>query len=1173
MATFFEHSVILGHITMKNLSARRFLLGCTALPLAVLFVGMPAIAQNAVSAPTQTDRSGIQEPEDRFQIRFRADTLILTPVLNACLGDGVRAVVRGEVAQFHTFNNYPAFIERGEIRIFIAGQSSDAEPLAKVIVGGDGVAKWQVPDAAPSALYFVYRVTAKDNKFDETIAQELTIVGQTLHQDLDFGVKSGPLADLQIDKTARRTIDLNGLMASVTGKADPNLERVIVSGREITIDPDGRFAWQQIVPRENGDMDVVISRNGETIKRASQNFASPTHDWFIVGQGDLTLGRSSSSGPAREVSGDTLAQGQYAIGRAAFYAKGVIADDVKITASIDTGETSIRDIFSNLDRKDPRQLLRRLNTEQYYPTFGDSSALEEDAPTQGRFFLRAAKGASQLVVGNFVTDIAGSELVQLDRGLFGGLVDLRSNGVTTFGERRAQLTAFASSASTVPAREEFRGTGGSLYFLRHQDISIGSERVRIEVRDRETGLVLESRPLFAQQDYDFDPFQGRLTLLSPLASTVATESVVRDRSSSGNVPVLVVRYEYSPPVSSLEGGVVGGRGSFWVSDKFRFGATAQRDTAQEADQTLMGADTLFRLAAGTYARAEIAQSQGLGFDQSNSLDGGLSFSDIANPGSNATARAWRTEVSVNVAELRQKTGDLGNASAFFEHFDQGFSSAGHLSPTQVRRWGLAGELPFAQTARVSAKYDELSTGILRQTRAGTLTISNRFGVGQGAITAKAGLRFDDLQSGLSAFDQQAGSRTDSALELEFAPRAANWTLHAFGQATLQQSGSRSRNNRIGVGGKSQITQRLSLESEISGGDGGFGADVQLNHRRGEGSESFVGYALSPDRSETGFGPQNIFTRSNRGTLTLGARQRFSDSFSITAENRLGMGGTAPSLSRSFGARFDPTQKLSIAGSFENGKIRDETTGLFRRTAASLSFGYTFEDVRLGAAIELRDERGAARNQRVWLLRNNLSYGLDQDWRFVGQVNIARAVNNSLSIRESEFTDATAGFAYRPVDHERVNALFRVQYVEDIGPVGQITGSGQTQSPKQVSTILSADINYDMNSHLTFGAKYGFRQGKVALARNSDAYVSADAHLGVVRLDYNVIQNWDVLAEGRALWVNQTNDVRLGALAAVYRHLGNHVKVGIGYSWSDFSDDLADQSYSSHGPFLNLVSKF
>ena len=59
---------------------------------------------------------------------------------------------------------------------------------------------------------------------------------------------------------------------------------------------------------------------------------------------------------------------------------------------------------------------------------------------------------------------------------------------------------------------------------------------------------------------------------------------------------------------------------------------------------------MFRIAAGTYAKAEIAESKGPGFDQSNSIDGGLSFTDIANPGTGAKSRAWRTEVAVDFDE-------------------------------------------------------------------------------------------------------------------------------------------------------------------------------------------------------------------------------------------------------------------------------------------------------------------------------------------------------------------------------------------------------------------------------------------------------------------------------------------------------------------------------------------
>ena len=49
-----------------------------------------------------------------------------------------------------------------------------------------------------------------------------------------------------------------------------------------------------------------------------------------------------------------------------------------------------------------------------------------------------------------------------------------------------------------------------------------------------------------------------------------------------------------------------------------------------------------------------------------------------------------------------------------------------------------------------------------------------------------------------------------------------------------------------------------------------------------------------------------------------------------------------------------------------------------------------------------------------------------------------------------------------------------------------------------------------------------------------------------------------------------NDRRSGALVALYRYMGEHFKVGVGYNFTDFSDDLTDLSYDQHGVFLNLV---
>ncbi len=1110
---------------------------------------------------------------DEFRIQFRADTLVVTPVLNIGLMESERTAAAGDTVTFLGYSNYPAFIAKGEVRIFRASQSPDGEPVATLPVDSNGTARWQVPDSSASALFYVYRVYSTDGKFDETAPQELTIVAKSLADVKAAQPVTRPNFG-RVDEAARRNIDLKGIMATVTGQANPGGDIVRVSGQVVPVSADGKFAAQQIVPRNAAGMQVAIDRNGQEIQRVDQSFAIPKDDWFVIGQGEVTLGKSYGSGPAEAVSGDSLAQGSYAAGRGAFYVKGVVGEDTRITAAVDTGETLIKDLFSNFDRKDPRQLLRRLNRDQYYPTYGDDSTLVEDAPTQGRFYLRVNEANSQVVVGNFVTQVNGTELAQLDRGLFGAIADYNSTGVTSFGERKVQITGFASDPGTVPGREEFRGTGGSLYFLKRQDVSIGSERVRIEVRDRETGIVLETKELHAQQDYDFDPFQGRVTLLKPLASTVSSGGVVREGSSTGNVPVLVVRYEYTPPVGSLDGYTIGGRASAWLGDTFKIGVTSQRDTVEDAAQSLLGADATLRLTAGTYVKAEVAQTEGPGFDQSNSVNGGLSFTDIANPGaSGVKARAWRTEAAVNFAELSGKSGDAGTLSGYYEHFERGFASAGRLSPAQTTRWGVAAAAPLGSRGVISTKYDELQSGATGVSKTATVDLAQGFAMGGGEITTKVGVRYEDRTPGLLFNSVQDGSRSDAALELGYKPTSGNWKAYAFGQATLDRDATRRRNNRVGAGLNAELTERLSFESEVSEGDGGLGADVKLNHRMGDGSEAYVGYALFADRTDTGLDAQNLFTRSNRGTLTVGARQRFTDSLSVYGENRIGFGGLAPSLTRNFGLKFDPTKELSFTGSFENGRIDDATTGVFKRTAASIGVGYVTDKVRLGSAIEMREDKGALQNQKVWLFRNDFSYAVNPDWRVLARFNMAKADNDSPSVRAAEFTEAMAGMAFRPVNNERLNALVRLSYFKDLGPAGQVTGSGQVESPKQISKIAAIDINFDITQKLTLGVKYGYREGKVSLGRTSDQFVSSNAQLGVIRLDYNVLKKWDVTGEVRGLWVSAADDKRIGALGAIYRHLGNNVKVGVGYSLSDFSDDLTDQSYTSHGPFLNLLGKF
>ncbi|RNJ62739.1 MAG: hypothetical protein EDM03_08780 [Porphyrobacter sp. IPPAS B-1204] len=1104
-----------------------------------------------------------------YSLEVRADALAAEPVMSIGLIGSERTVVLGSPVEFQTYTNYPSFVARGEVRIFAAGTVPDALPLAVVTTDVNGYGQWQPATDTPRELFFTFRVYDDRGNFDESQPHELTLVPETVTIESTRVMR--PTFGM-VDEARLRNIPMaRSATITVSGLADPSDELVRVAGQIVPVNPDGKFITQQLVDRDSKDVRVTIERNGQTTFATSRDVSVPRSDWFFVAQGDLTFRSMSGSGPAVEVSGDPLADGNSITSRAAFYTKGAFGDGWRVTAALDTGETLLGDIFNNLDRKDPRQLLRRLGSNEFYPTYGDDSTLVEDAPTQGQFYLRVQKADTSLLVGNYIVDLQQAELAQLDRGLFGIAFDHKSSATTDFGERKTQFTAFASDPGTVPGRDEFRGTGGSLYFLNRQDLTVGSERIRVEVRDRDTGLVLETRDLRPQEDYDIDYFQGRVTLLRPLASTVANSGLVRESSAGGNVPVLVVRYEFTPPVGSLDGYTIGGRGSAWLGEKLRIGASAQRETTDTADQVLLGADALLRLTAGTYLKGEIAQTDGPGFGQNNSVDGGLLFTDVAAPGiAGRTARAWRLEGAANLAELQGKTGDRGTVSAFYESRDAGFAANSQLTPSDTILWGTALALPIGASTNITAKYETLDTAAAGERSVATFDLAQDFGKD---VELKLGVRRDEQAPGLLFNSTENGIRTDAAVQLGYNPAGRNWSIYGFGQATLESDAARSRNNRIGVGGKAEISDKMSLSAEVSEGDGGLGADIQLSRRHGEGSETYIGYALLADRTNTGLDPVNLFTRSNAGTLTAGARHRFSSSFSVFGENRIGHGGIAPSTMRSLGMNFDPNEKLSFSATFENGQIDDAATGLFRRTAGTFGFGYTTDGVQFGSNIEARFERGAGRDQTVWLVRNTASVQISPDWRALGRLNFAIADNEGPSVRAADYVEGTIGVAYRPVLHDRLNVLARYNYFQDLGPLGQITAGGETGSPKQRSQIGVIDVNYDLTQSLTIGAKYGYRQGEVSLDRTSDVFISSNTHLGVLRLDWRPVNNWDLVVEGHHLSNDLAGDSRWGGLAAIYRHLGNNVKVGVGYSISDFSDDLTDQSYTSKGFFLNLLGKF
>ena len=105
-----------------------------------------------------------------------------------------------------------------------------------------------------------------------------------------------------------------------------------------------------------------------------------------------------------------------------------------------------------------------------------------------------------------------------------------------------------------------------------------------------------------------------------------------------------------------------------------------------------------------------------------------------------------------------------------------------------------------------------------------------------------------------------------------------------------------------------------------------------------------------------------------------------------------------------------------------------------------------------------------------------------------------------------------------------------------------------------------------------GGKYAHRSGEVALDRDDIDFIQSRANLYILRADWHFIHRWDALIEARMLDLPDAEDRRSGALLGIYRHVGENIKFGLGYNFTDFSDDLTDLDFNSQGVFINLVGK-
>ena len=121
--------------------------------------------------------------------------------------------------------------------------------------------------------------------------------------------------------------------------------------------------------------------------------------------------------------------------------------------------------------------------------------------------------------------------------------------------------------------------------------------------------------------------------------------------------------------------------------------------------------------------------------------------------------------------------------------------------------------------------------------------------------------------------------------------------------------------------------------------------------------------------------------------------------------------------------------------------------------------------------------------------------------------------------------------------------------------------------------MSVEGIFRLTPKWELGGKLSQRHGEIRLDRNNGQWFDSTANFAAIRGRYHLIRRWDGMLEYRWLEVEESNSTRSGLLAVIDRHFGEHFKMGLGYNFTDFSDDLTDLDYDHKGWFLNLIGKY
>jgi uncharacterized repeat protein (TIGR01451 family) len=359
----------------------------------------------------------------------------------------------------------------------------------------------------------------------------------------------------------------------VTGDAQ---RAVADSAGVVSVSADGLVKFAPVT--RSGLYNIELSYNN-TVEKIPVFVHTEKRDWILVGLAEGSAMEKTLRGNMQSAADAGQKDDILQDGRVAFFAKGQVRGNWLLTMAYDSKKQSA-DTFGGA-----------INSTQYYTLYADASAPSYDAASKKKLYLRIEKDAFYAVFGDVNTGMTVTELGRYNRTLTG----FKSE----YHDQYFDVNVFAADSSQGYVNDEQRGNGTSgIYKLRSKGILAGSERIRIETRDRyKSEVVLNSQQLGRYSDYSIDYDTGEIFFKMPIPSQDANFN-----------PVWIVA-EYEVPVSGGASLNAGGRAAVKLLDgKAVVGVSAVQENAGLNKGDLQALDAEFRIDRADVLRAEVATS-------------------------------------------------------------------------------------------------------------------------------------------------------------------------------------------------------------------------------------------------------------------------------------------------------------------------------------------------------------------------------------------------------------------------------------------------------------------------------------------------------------------------------------------------------------------------------------